>query len=296
MALIQYDNPQSIVRGTTDSDRIEFELTSSFFVDAWGDTGNDVYVVDYDGWGGNGLQIHEDVGGGTDTVIFENVWSSFSLQLDDNVENLTLRDQEGSGSLYGNALNNQLIIDTGGGYNDYLDGGAGADTMAGGDGGDYYYVDNVGDRIVEAEDEGLDTVYSQVTHSLGANVENLYLQGEGAHINGTGNASQNYIYGNSGNNTISGLGGEDQLYGNDGNDNLQGGDGNDYIVGGEDNDVLAGGIFHGDRVFGRAGGRAREAGFQRQRLQRWRLHRLHYNIIGTHNSVCFALKWFNHQN
>ncbi len=255
MAIISYDgNPQSIYRGTPDADYIEIELRPyDFRADAWGDAGNDVYVVDFNGYSDSAdWTIHEDSGGGTDTVIIDGLWSSFSLQLDDNVENLTLRSQESSGSIYGNALNNQLIIDTGNWENDWLNGGAGADTMAGGQGSDGYQVDNVGDKIVEAEDEGEDYVYSSVSYVLPANVEDLYLQGEGANINGTGNAEDNEIYGNGGNNVISGLGGDDYLKGNDGNDNIQGGDGNDSLNGGFDNDVLAGGNGNDD-LYGESG-------------------------------------------
>ena len=84
-----------------------------------------------------------------------------------------------------------------------LDGGVGADTMAGGLGNDTYVVDNAGDVVTESAGEGTDTVQSSVTYTLGANVENLTLTGS-ASINGTGNALANIITGNSGNNTLDG--------------------------------------------------------------------------------------------
>ena len=74
--------------------------------------------------------------------------------------------------------------------NDTLNGGTGADTLIGGVGNDSYYVDDVGDIVTEAANDGTDTVYSTVTYTLANNVENLTLQGTTA-INGTGNALNN---------------------------------------------------------------------------------------------------------
>lgn len=59
--------------------------------------------------------------------------------------------------------------------NDYLDGGAGADAMTGGTGYDRYYVDDLGDSVIEDPNGGYDRVYSSVDHVLSANVEELHL-------------------------------------------------------------------------------------------------------------------------
>ena len=58
--------------------------------------------------------------------------------------------------------------------------------MAGGAGNDTYIVDNTGDVVTEAANAGTDLVYSSVTYTLTANVENLTLTGS-SNINGTGN-------------------------------------------------------------------------------------------------------------
>jgi Ca2+-binding RTX toxin-like protein len=121
---------------------------------------------------------------------------------------------------------------------DYLNGGAGADTMDGGDGDDIYIVDNADDVVEEVYDDylgGNDTVYSGVSYTLGNGIENLILLGF-IDINATGNELDNYLEGNDSNNVLEGLGGNDTLYGNDGNDILDGGEGADYMDGGDGND------------------------------------------------------------
>ena len=79
-----------------------------------------------------------------------------------------------------------------------------------------------------------------ITFTLGANVENLDLNG-GAAINGTGNALANTINGNDAVNQLFGGGGDDTINGNDGNDIIDGGGGNDAINGGDDSDTIIGG-------------------------------------------------------
>ncbi|MBL8395641.1 MAG: hypothetical protein JNK99_13000, partial [Candidatus Accumulibacter sp.] len=67
----------------------------------------------------------------------------------------------GNDNLVGTSGNDTL---TGGSGADTLDGGAGADTLLGGDGADLYYVDQVGDLVLETNPDlasgGNDTVYS----------------------------------------------------------------------------------------------------------------------------------------
>ena len=109
-------------------------------------------------------------------------------------------------------------------------GALGADTMTGKKGDDFYIVNNIGDKIIEKINEGIDSVISSVSYTLANNVENLYLSGNKALI-ATGNALDNLLVGNSATSTLIGLGGNDVLQGGTGIDTLIGGIGNDsYIV------------------------------------------------------------------
>lgn len=215
-----------------------------------GGSGDDVYIVD-----NVADQVFEYAGEGHDTIK-----SSISITyLSDYVEDLFLT---GSGDLfgYGNWLDNHIYGTAGdnylfglqgndelhGGYgkdhldggigNDTLFGGVGADTMSGGKDNDTYYVDQSGDVVIEAKDEGEDLVHSTVTHALAANVENLTLDGT-ANIDGAGNGLDNVLRGNAGNNMLFGYDGDDVFIGNGGADSMWGGDGDDrYNI--DDNDKI----------------------------------------------------------
>ncbi|MBC8996523.1 calcium-binding protein [Pseudomonas sp. N40(2020)] len=171
-----------------------------------GGLGNDTYIVDNVG----------DTVTETSTLIGEidTVRSALDWKLGANLENLVLTGSAVNGT--GNELNNTL---TGNAAANTLNGGLGADTMIGGDGVDTYYVDNVGDVVIETDASltALDRVFSSIDYTLAANVENLILAGN-ANLNGTGNAVSNRITGNDGNNVLDGGLGADTLIGGLGND------------------------------------------------------------------------------
>lgn len=152
-------------------------------------------------------------------------------------------------SLYGGSGDDILYGDRdhdvldGGNGNDILYGGTDTDRMSGGYGNDVYHVDNVNDKVIEQPGEGTDTVYSSVSYTVSANVENLTLTGS-SNINGIGNHGDNVLTGNDGHNHLSGHNGNDFLYGMSGNDTLSGGNGNDHLNGGDGNDRLLGGNGH----------------------------------------------------
>jgi Ca2+-binding RTX toxin-like protein len=100
---------------------------------------------------------------------------------------------------------------------DHLDGGLGVDTMEGGSGDDTYLVDYVGDVVIEAAGEGVDSVEASVSYALSANVENLTLTGH-LGIDGTGNGLSNTLIGNAAANRLDGKGGSDVMKGGKGND------------------------------------------------------------------------------
>jgi Ca2+-binding RTX toxin-like protein len=177
-----------------------------------GSFGDDTYFVDT-----AGDVVVEDMGQGVDLVQ-----SAVAHTLSANVENLTLtgtRTISGTGNALDNMLTGNSAANTLTGHegNDVLDGKGGTDTMKGGAGDDTYDVDSTSDVVTELAGEGVDEVRSNVTYTLGANIERLMLTGSNA-INGTGNASDNMMVGNAAANNLNGGAGSDTLEGGMGND------------------------------------------------------------------------------
>ncbi|HEY8602701.1 putative Ig domain-containing protein [Tsuneonella suprasediminis] len=244
-----------------------------------GGTGNDTYIVD----DAEDI-VTENANEGTDLVR-----SSIDLTLAANVERLELLDGAANGTgneldnrITGNSASNvlsgldgddnliglagddtllggsgsdQLIggdgDDTldGGDGNDTLLGGAGADTMSGGLGDDSYFVDDAGDSVVEAVDEGNDTVFTSLEdYQAPDNIERVVLRDGAvdAYANDTGteiqgNELDNLLLGSIGNDRLYGSDGDDELYGNEGSDHLDAGDGSNYVEGGDGDDVIRAG-------------------------------------------------------
>ncbi|MBR8225852.1 calcium-binding protein [Burkholderia ambifaria] len=146
-----------------------------------GGEGNDTYIV-------NSVNdvILEYANEGYDTVI-----SSANYILNANIEELRLVEGFNVNGT-GNALDNRIV---GNSADNILDGVTGADTMIGGKGNDTYYVDNIGDRVVEFAGEGIDTVQSKISYTLGEHVENLNLLDFGKPEKGLVDGVAVHVYG-----------------------------------------------------------------------------------------------------
>ena len=163
-----------------------------------GGAGNDTYVV-------TAGDVIIDAG----TTDNDTVISRVDYALAVGLENLTLLSDAVVG--IGNAVANTMI---GNDMPNVLDGQVGADTLMGGMGDDVYFVDDVGDKVMENSSAGTDTIITSANFTLtgtGVNdVENLQLTGT-ASIYGIGNSLDNIIYANSGVNTLDGGDGIDTL-------------------------------------------------------------------------------------
>lgn len=199
-------------------------------------TGNSSNNTITGGNGGNQL----DGAGGNDTIygglgIDTVIGGTANDKLYGGGGNDTASGGSGNDAVWGDAGDDQLSgndgVDTltGGDGADRLDGGGGNDKMLGGTGNDTYFVNAGADLVTELLGEGIDSVNSSITYSLGANVENLTLTGSNA-INGTGNTLGNRITGNSAVNSLGGGDGNDVLDGAGGNDKLTGGQGADTYL------------------------------------------------------------------
>ncbi len=208
--------------------------------------GNDTYMLD-----NFGDIVDEKPNSGIDTVK-----SIVDHTLAANVEYLYLTGtalkgfgNEENNNIYGNKYNNFLhgmqgddviyakdgndtVIGCYG--NDKIYGGKGADSMIGNDGNDRYTVDNAGDEVIEAANEGYDSVYASINHTLADNIEKFSLTGNA--VKGVGNSLDNLMYGNTQNNYLNGGGGNDKIFDYAGDDTIHGCRGNDviYDYGGSD--------------------------------------------------------------
>ena len=109
-----------------------------------------------------------------------------------------------------------------------LDGGKGDDILVGQAGDDIYIVNEANDKVVERENEGVDTIKASFDYQLGEHIENLVLTGKATR--GIGNELNNYITGNELNNILDGGLGNDRLQGEGGDDIYIVDNSNDIIV------------------------------------------------------------------
>lgn len=174
--------------------------------------------------------------------------------VDGGFGNDTVSGDRGNDTLYGNegddlldgGDDNDLLLgwngnDTlfGSNGDDVLDGQAGINALYGGAGNDTYVLNSRSDSIIEAPDNGIDTLRSPFGIRLPRYLENLSLIGDRS-LTGRGNNADNFLRGNNARNRLFGFGGRDRLLGFDGNDVLLGGDGNDELSGGRGRDTLTG--------------------------------------------------------
>jgi predicted extracellular nuclease len=241
-----------------------------------GGAGDDVYEIHR-----SDDTISESLGGGNDTIWTDTTYTMSAnietMYLVGSINGTGSDDDNtivvyggGTHSIDGGEGNDTLIAGTGtdtligGGGNDVLragsgtnslEGGAGNDvlyssltglsTLAGGAGNDIYEIHNPANTIVEGAGGGTDTIWTDTSYTMSANIETMYLVGN---INGTGSDDDNTIVvygggthsidGKAGNDTLIAGTGTDKLIGGEGNDVLRAGSGTDSLEGGEGNDVL----------------------------------------------------------
>lgn len=160
-------------------------------------------------------------------------WASHTLA--DNIEVLALKGDaniNGTGNaldneIYGNAGNNILsggdgndtLYDAllgasgddtliGGAGDDLLYGGGGLNSLSGGTGNDTYVLQTANNLVSENPNEGIDTVQAAFSYTLGNNLENLELLGNGDSF-AIGNSLANQLMGNAGKNLLDGGDGSD---------------------------------------------------------------------------------------
>jgi Ca2+-binding RTX toxin-like protein len=242
------------LNGGAGADRLDGGLGDDvYYIDDFSDVvvdagGNDRVIISVAGYDLSLLSGIETVvqsprGSGNDTVIGGDVNDG----IDGGDGDDALAGGAGNDSLSGGNGHDAL---EGGSGNDVHAGGAGADTMAGGAGDDTYEVDDPGDLVNEGIGQGTDTVYSSIHYALGANVENLVLQGSAR--TGYGNELSNIIFGTPGDDALFGLAGNDSIFALSGNDTVQAGSGNDTIHGAFGRDKLYGSSGN-DRIYGETG-------------------------------------------
>jgi Ca2+-binding RTX toxin-like protein len=187
----------------------------------FGDGGNDTL----NGGPGSDMIYVDDAG---DRVAESNRWAGHDTviaSVDFRMGRAHIEDVILTGTATLGAGNGLMNVITGNDQNNLLDGGKNVDTLIGGAGNDTYHLRTPGDNAVELAGEGIDTVKAFGSFTLGANIENLFIQLMTSKIgtpvqglSGIGNELANTIVGNPYNNLIAGREGNDTLRGQAGAD------------------------------------------------------------------------------
>lgn len=207
--VISGDDSGDYLVGGTGDDR----LTGGAGAD-WldGGAGDDVYYIE------DTLDSIVETGDGWDEVYTS---ADFRLRDSARVELISTYWQGGTEpiNLAGNGYDNYIIGNAGA---NTLSSEGGADVLAGLAGDDNYHVSDGREEIFEAADGGWDTLYASTDYTLrnGAHVEviSTYWYGATDAIDLTGNEQNNRLYGNAGANFLDGGLGNDVLVGMEGAD------------------------------------------------------------------------------
>lgn len=216
---------QNIV-GTEFSDNVTGSSADNVFIGSAGDDtmnggeGVDTvaYSADKDAGGGSGVIVDLQKCSATDGFGNRDILISIENVIGTSFSDILLGDEQA----------NRLEGLDG---SDQINGGAGVDTMIGGSGDDFYWVDNIGDQVIENRNSGRDRVIASVGYTLADNVEELFAdESVKSGLSLTGNALSNLIVGSAFEDSLEGGLGRDTLNGGAGNDTLSGGRGSDTYV------------------------------------------------------------------
>ncbi len=212
-----------------DSEKNEYYYDTDFIVDGYSTTPEE---VNFEFDGGNNIldpSLGYDIyygGRGNDILIGG---SDDELMLGGS-GNDTLSGFGGEDRLFGDAGDDNLFGDRSSFFSSLT-------KLYGGLGNDTYFIKFKNDEVIENKDEGNDTVESDISYTLPADVENLTLTSTKKH-DATGNERSNILTGNDDKNTLKGMDNIDFLYGNGGADTLIGGQGADHLSGGASSDIF----------------------------------------------------------
>ncbi len=176
---------QDMVYGGDGNDILEGQAGSDVVYGGLGADSIDGSGKDFDNGGKQYRDWHDEIHGGPgDDTIYGSEGSD------------TIRGDGGNDLLWGDRVNRSDSNTV--------------DTVYGGAGDDTYYMVSGGDAFIENAEEGTDTVYSNVSYGLPANIENLTLIA--STTDGYGNDLDNILTGSPGANKLSGGLGNDSYF------------------------------------------------------------------------------------